>query len=249
MLIKKYVVIGPVILLLIWFIVSLSGVIDSFFLPSPISTIQELVKLISTGAIIPDTFITLERVIIAFILALIIGLPAGLILGSTPKIYESVEFVIEFFRSIPATAMFPLFMLVFGISDSSKIAVATFASILIILFNTAYGVRHSKKLRALTAKLMGASKIQIFRFVSFWESLPQTIAGMRLAVSLSLIIIIVTEMFIGTTVGLGRLIIDFQYTYDIPGMYAIILLVGVIGYLINIVFIIAEKKFIRWTGS
>lgn len=244
---SKYVIVGPAILLLLWFIVSLSGLVSSFFLPGPIETLQELARLVATGVIIPDIILTLGRVAVAFVLALVIGLPSGLVLGSSPKSYESLEFVIDFFRSIPATAVFPLFLLIFGITDSSKIAVAAFASVLVILFNTAYGVRHSKKSRVFAAKLMGASKMQIFRSVLFWESLPQTFAGIRIAVSLSLIIIIVTEMFIGTTVGLGRLIIDFQYTYNIRGMYAVILLTGIVGYLINAIFILAERKLIHWT--
>lgn len=245
---KKYVIIGPLILFFIWLAVSALGLIDSFFLPSPVSTISELAKLTFTGIIVPDILATLGRVTIAFLIALTIGLPCGLILGSSHRIYESSEFVIDFFRSIPATALFPLFLLLFGISDSSKIAVAAFASFLIILFNTAYGVKHSRKSRVFAAKLMGASKLQIFRFISFWETLPQIFVGIRTAVSLSLIIIIVTEMFIGTTIGLGRLIIDFQYTYNIPIMYAVILLTGLMGYLINLVFILIEKGFIHWTG-
>jgi len=246
---RKYAVTGPIILFALWFTVSLSGIVSSFFLPDPISTMRILTGLIAGGIIIPDTFATLGRVAIAFLVSLIIGLPAGLVLGSSSKIYESLEFVIDFFRSIPATAMFPLFLLLFGINDNSKIAVAAFASVLIVIFNTAYGVRHSKKSRAFAAKLMGASRIQIFRMVYFWESLPQTFVGIRTAVSLSLVIIIVTEMFIGTTTGLGRLIIDFQYTYNIPAMYAIILLTGAIGYLINLIFILAERKFVHWTGK
>lgn len=243
-----YTVIGPLAVVLLWFLLSISGVIDTFFLPSTIETIKGMVELILSGAIIPDIFTTLGRVGAALTLAIAIGLPLGLMLGTSSKLYESMEFVIDFFRSIPATAMFPLFLLIFGITDSSKIAVAAFSSTLIILFNTACGVRHSKKTRLCAAKLMGASGTQIFKHISFWESLPQTFVGLRIAVSLSLIVIIVTEMFIGTTIGLGKLIIGFQYNYNIPGVYAVILLTGIIGYLINAIFVIAEKRFVHWTG-
>jgi len=246
---KKSVLIGPAIVILIWFLISNLNIVDKFFLPDPISTFKELFSLIFNGTILPDMVLTLERTISAFIIALIIGLPLGLILGSSRKLYESFEFVIDFFRSIPATAMFPLFLLIFGIEDKSKIGVAAFASVLIILFNTAYGVIHAKKSRALAAKLMGASKIQIFRFIYFWESLPQTFIGLRSALSMSLIIIVVTEMFIGTYAGLGRKIIDFQITYNITSLYAVILLTGILGYLINFIFIYTEKKLIHWSGK
>jgi NitT/TauT family transport system permease protein len=246
---KKYIIIGPILLILIWAVVAQLHLIDKFFLPDPFTTIKKLFDLIASGAILGDLFSTLERIVLAFVIALIIGLPLGLLLGSTEKIYRSVEFIIDFFRSTPATALFPLFLLIFGITDKSKIAVAAFASMLIIIFNTAYGVMHAKKSRVLAAQIMGATKAQIFRWILFWESLPQTFIGLRSAVSMSLVIIIVTEMFIGTTSGLGRRIIDSQITYEIPTMYAIILLTGIIGYLLNLLFLAVEKKFLHWNGK
>ena len=246
---KKYAIIGPVVLILIWGIVAQLGLIDKFFLPGPLTTLAQLWKLIITGSILPDLFATLERVLISFIIACVLGIPLGLWLGRSEKLYRSSEFVIDFFRSTPATALFPLFLLIFGITDKSKIAVAAFASMLIIVFNTAYGVMHAKKSRVLAAKIMGASKLQIFKWILFWESLPQTFIGLRSAVSLALVVIIVTEMFIGTNVGLGRKIIDSQITYEIPTMYAVILLTGIIGYLLNLLFLLAEKKFVHWSGK
>ena len=242
---KKNSLIGIVLVIILWGLVSKLNLIQSFFLPGPMDTFLELSKLILDKTIIKDILITLERVGLAFIISLI-GIPIGLFLGSSRNVYESFEFVIDFFRSIPATAMFPLFLLIFGISDGSKIAVAAFASALIITFNTAYGVINSKKIRKEATKLMGASKLQIFRLISFWESLPQTFIGLRTALSLCLVIIVVTEMFIGTYAGLGRKIIDFQYVYDIKGMYAVILLTGIIGYLLNYIFVISERKLIHW---
>lgn len=246
---KKYILIGPIILLAVWALVAQLRLIDTFFLPGPLTTINKLVQLLFSGAIIGDLFSTLERVVLSFFIALIIGLPLGLLLGRSERVYRSFEFIIDFFRSTPATALFPLFLLVFGITDKSKIAVAAFAAMLIIIFNTAYGVMHTKKSRILAAQIMGATKTQIFRWVLFWESLPQTFIGLRNAVSLSLVIIVVTEMFIGTTSGLGRRIIDSQITYEIPTMYATILLAGILGYLLNVIFIAVEKRFLHWSGK
>lgn len=93
---------------------------------------------------------------------------------------------------------------------------------------------------------MGASKIQIFSNILLWESLPQTLIGLRTAASWILVIIIVTEMFIGTSAGIGRRIVDFQYTYNIPEMYAMIIVAGTIGYLINLLFAIFERKVVHW---
>ena len=246
---KKYIIISPILLILLWAIVSQLQLVDKFFLPDPLTTLTQLIELIKSGIIIDDVFSTLGRVAISFAIAVVIGLPLGLWLGSSEKIYRSFEFVIDFFRSTPATALFPLFLLVFGITDKSKIAVTAFAAILIIIFNTAHGVMNARKSRVLAAKIMGATKTQIFRWILFWESLPQTFIGLRSAISLSLVVIVVTEMFIGTPSGLGRRIIDSQITYEIPTMYAVIILTGIIGYLLNLIFILVEKRVLHWNGK
>ncbi len=246
---RKYSFIGPIVLIAVWAIVARLHLVDSFFLPDPFETISELGRLLIKGSIIPDLLATLGRVMISFMIALVIGLPLGLWLGRSEKLYRSFEFIIDFFRSTPATAMFPLFLLVFGVTDTSKIAVAAFSSMLIIVFNTAYGVMHAKKSRVLAAKIMGATKAQIFRWILFWESLPQTFIGLRSSVSLSLVVIVVTEMFIGTPTGIGRRIIDSQITYEIKTMYAAILLAGIIGYLLNLLLLAFEKKVLHWNGK
>ena len=79
-------------------------------------------------------------------------------LGSSVRLYRSLEFVIDFFRSTPASAMFPLFLVLFGVGDETKISVAAFGAILVILFNVAYGVMNARKTRLLAAKVMGASR-------------------------------------------------------------------------------------------
>lgn len=246
---KKHVFIGPVMLFLIWALAARSHVVDTFFLPDPFVTLARLWHLFASGEILPHLFSTLGRVALSFLIAVLVGLPTGLIFGRSEKLYRSVEFLVDFFRSTPATALFPLFLLVFGVTDSSKIAVAAFTSMLLVVFNTAYGVMHAKKSRILAAKIMGATKGQLFRLVIFWESLPQTFIGLRGAASLSLVVIVVTEMFIGTTQGLGRKIIDAQITYEISTMYAVILLAGVVGYLMNLFFVLAEKSLLHWSGK
>jgi NitT/TauT family transport system permease protein len=241
--------IGVIILLLLWFVLSAFHIVDAFFLPGPQTVLMELLRLLITGTLNADIIATLARVASAFAIAITIGIPTGLILGASVKAYEGSEFVIDFFRSIPATAIFPLFLLIFGIEDSSKIAVAAFGALLLIIFNTAHGVMNSKKARIEAAKLMGASKFQIFKEIMLWESLPQTFIGLRTSLSLTLIVIIVTEMFIGTQFGLGRRIIDFQYTYSIAALYATIILTGIIGYLLNQMFALLEKKVVHWNGK
>lgn len=241
--------IGPIILFALWEGITRTHLVNTFFLPSPGVVFLQLVALIIHGAIIKDLLFTLERVAMAFLLATVVGVPLGLFLGSQENLYRSVEFIIDFFRSTPATALFPLFLLLFGVTDVSKIAVTTFTTGLIIIFNTAYGVMRAERSRILAAHIMGASRAQIFFQILFWESLPQTFIGLRSAISLALVVVVVTEMFIGTNRGLGRAIIDAQITYEIPTMYAVIFLTGLIGYALNFLFLFLEKKILHWCGN
>jgi ABC-type nitrate/sulfonate/bicarbonate transport system permease component len=243
---KKHIVIGPVLLLIIWIIISELELINSFLFPGPIPVSIAFWELLREQSILPDTAATLIRTLSAFFLSALLGIPLGIWLGQSRPLYESMEFVIDLFRSTPSAALFPLFLLLFGIGDSSKIAVATFASVLIIIFNTAYGVMNTSPTRSLAATLMGATTMQRLRYVLLWESLPQTFIGLRNAISLALVLIVVTEMFIGTTYGLGHRIIAAQISYEIPEMYTIILATGLLGYTLNMSFNFIENRYVHW---
>jgi ABC-type nitrate/sulfonate/bicarbonate transport system permease component len=175
--------------------------------------------------------------------------PLGVMLGSSEGAYRSVEFLIDFFRSTPSSALIPLFMLIFGITDINKIAIAAFGAALIVLFNSAYGVMNAKKTRVMAAQIMGVSRWHIFKDVMLMESLAQTFVGLRSAVSMGLVIVIVAEMFIGSETGLGHRIIDAQQVFNIKDMYGSILITGALGYLLNLLFLLIEKRVIHWSGK
>jgi NitT/TauT family transport system permease protein len=140
-------------------------------------------------------------------------------------------------------------MLIFGITDINKIAIAAFAAVLVILFNSAYGVMNAKKTRVMAAKTMGISNFHIFKDVLLMESLPQTFVGLRTGVSLALVIVIVAEMFIGSEAGLGHRIIDAQQVFNIKDMYSSILITGALGYGLNLIFMATEAKLVHWSGK
>lgn len=238
-----------IILLCIRFFLSFFDLVDSFFVPSLLEVVQAWVTLFRVHHLERDILLTLWRVMLAFVIAVLIWVPWGLMLWSSKALYERVELLIDFFRSLPATAIFPLFLLIFGVNDSSKIAVASFGAVLIILFNTAYGCMHAKQSRRTVAYLLGASRLQIFRFISFWDSLPQTFVWLRIAFSLCVVVIVVTEMFIGTTQGLWRAIINFQYTYELPSMYAAIAITGIIWYSLNFLLMSIERRIVHRSGQ
>jgi ABC-type nitrate/sulfonate/bicarbonate transport system permease component len=241
-------VLGPALLIAVWWVAYAATLVDPHLLPSPFATLADTWKNIASGAMTRDVLQTLLRVSYAFAIAAAAGVPVGIVLGANENIYRSLEFVIDFFRSTPATAMFPLFLLLFGLGDFSKISVAAFAAWLVIVFNVAYGVMNARQTRILAARSMGASRLRIFKDVIFFETLPQTFVGLRTAVSVALVVIIVAEMFIGAVDGLGHRIIDAQISYQLTDMYGSILVAGAMGYGANLLFLVIEKLFVHWSG-
>ncbi len=241
--------IGVLVLFGVWWLIAVSGLVNSVLLPTPLSTLGTLITGMFTGAMLPDFFATVLRTFSAFLMAAIVGVPIGVALGSSEKFYRSVEFLIDFFRSTPASALIPLFILFFGVSDFSKVVIAAFSALLLIVFNSAYGVINAKQSRILAAKVMGANPWRIFKDVLLLESLPQTFIGLRSGISIALVIVIVAEMFIGTEQGLGKRIIDAQQILNVKDMYASILVTGILGYFLNMLFLLLEKRFIHWSGK
>jgi NitT/TauT family transport system permease protein len=192
--------------------------------------------------------VTLERTLMAFAIATALGMPLGIALGSNERAYRSVEFLIDFFRSTPSSALIPLFLLIFGINNINKVAIAAFGAFLIVIFNCAYGVINARKQRVAAAKVMGATRWQIFKDVLFWESLQPSFVGLRSAVSMALVIVVVAEMFIGSENGLGHKIIDAQQVMNVRVMYAAIMAAGILGYALNVLFLALERRIVHWSG-
>jgi NitT/TauT family transport system permease protein len=240
--------IGPVALFILWDMVVRLGFIKPILLPTPAATLEALVRGLAGGPLLTDFAVTVMRTLQAFLIAAVLGVPLGVLLGSNERAYRSVEFLIDFFRSTPSSALIPLFMLIFGISDINKVAIAAFGALLIVLFNSAYGVMNARKQRVMAAKVMGASRWQIFKDVLIWESLQPTFVGLRSAVSMALVIVIVAEMFIGSDSGLGHRIIDAQQVLNVKSMYAAILAAGILGYVLNVLFLVLERRIVHWSG-
>jgi sulfonate transport system permease protein len=239
---------GPLLLFAVWDLAVRGGFIKAILLPLPLDALSALVSGLLGGPLLTDFLVTVSRTLQAFLIAAVIGVPLGVVLGSNERAYRSVEFLIDFFRSTPSSALIPLFLLIFGVSDINKVAIAAFGAFLIVIFNSAYGVINARKQRVMAAKVMGASRWQIFKDVLIWESLQPTFVGLRGAVSMALVIVIVAEMFIGSDNGLGHRIINAQQVLNVKSMYAAILAAGVLGYALNVLFLFAERRIVHWSG-
>jgi ABC-type nitrate/sulfonate/bicarbonate transport system permease component len=240
--------VGPLVLFVLWDAAVRTGLIKPILLPPPMDALGALLSGLAGGPLLNDFLVTVWRTVQAFIIAAIVGMPLGVLLGSNEKAYRSVEFLIDFFRSTPSSALIPLFLMVFGVSDVNKVAIAAFGAFLIVVFNSAYGVINARKQRVMAATVMGATRWQVFKDVLIWESLQPSFVGLRSAVSMALVIVIVAEMFIGADSGLGNRIINSQQVMNVRDMYASILAAGALGYALNVLFLLAERRIVHWSG-
>jgi len=238
----------PVLLLAAWAVLAGAHLVDPIFLPSPWAVGKSITDGLLNGALLKDLGITLGRALVGFAISALIGIPLGLIIGRFKIVAAATQPTVDFFRSVPATALFPLFLFLFGLGDKAKISIVVYACALVILVNTAYGALQVKNARILSAQVIGASRWDIFWKIIIPESAPGIFAGLRVALSMAFVLIIVTEMFIGTTVGLGHQIIDSQMVYRIADMYAGIVVTGIVGYAANLVLLSIEKRALHWVG-
>ncbi|MBF0496820.1 MAG: ABC transporter permease subunit [Deltaproteobacteria bacterium] len=196
--------------------------------------------------ILLDLACSLYRILLGVVLAFAVGVPVGIFIGYFSRFYDYVESALDFFRSIPPILVFPLSLLIFGIGEESRIAVIFFGCVLTMILNASMGVVNSQKIRVKVAKIMGATWLQILFRVVIYDALPQIFIGIRVALSMGVIVGIVTEMLVGTRHGLGSRVVYAQTAYATPEMYFTIIVVGLLGFLINNLLIVLERKTIHW---
>lgn len=239
---------GPTSLLLIWWSVSALHVVSTVFVPTPTSVAAAWWQQITRDSLLQHLGATLYRTFGAFAIAVVAGLAVGLMLGTFKRLYEVLEIPLDFFRSLPSPVLIPVAMLLLGLGDAARISVAAFTCTLINCVQAAYAVRSLPVRRIQAARLLGARRWRLIRDVVVPGMLPALFAGWRITLSLSLIIIVVTEMFIGTQLGLGMRILDLHLAFRIPAMYAVVLTVGITGYAINKSIEVVEHRCVHWAG-
>lgn len=240
---------GIIVVLALWCLTAFTRLVDPLYLPSPIAVIRECWTLLSSGVLPIHAIATLYRLAIGFLLGALIGVPVGILMGYSKRVYNSLEALIEVFRAVPVIALFPFFLILLGLGDKSKFGVAAWSSALVILLNTLYGVQHSSKTRRMVAYSLKASEWQIFSKVVLPEAMPEILIGLRSGISITLIVVLMTEMFLGTQRGIGQMIFNAHLMYDTPGMFVGIITSGVLGFLLNKGLIAVERRTVHWMRS
>lgn len=221
--------------------------VDPVILPNPFEVGSALVRLLVSGELAWDALKTLTRLSWALVLAIAVGVPLGLILGYFREAYRAIEGILHALRSIPAAALFPLFLIVIGVGESSIVLLAFYNSATVILLSTVSGALVASEARIRQARLLEMNGLQIATRVLFWEALPHIFSGIRVALGYSLALVIAVEMFIGvSSSGLGRKIYDYQSAYRMPETYAAIILTSLLGIVLNWALSWIERRSLHW---
>lgn len=233
----------PVGLLVFWWAITRHG--SSVFFPS-LSAIWDAFKenwlFARVGSdLLPSVLLFVE----GLALASVIGIVLGLWLGSWQLGRRATAPTVDFLRSIPAPALISIMIVLLGFNQSMKVASITFSAIFPVLLNTIDGVRgvEQTKLDVAVAYRLRA-RDRILRVVLPGAS-PQIFAGLRVSLAVALAVLVFSEMLAGTK-GLGYFILYTQQTYQVPAMWSGIIMLGLLGYAANLVFLIFERRVMRW---
>ena len=234
-------------LLVILEAVELDSVWAQLALPKPMGIFHAVyTTLVSDGSFYYDFGITLIRILSGLFLGTLFAVPLGIIIGLFGRNLRELKYIVDFVRSIPQIALFPLFALLFGIDDFGKIMMATTASFLVILVATIDGVIFGVQERQDTMVWLSASKKDYFFHLTLPQSLPSITVGIRIASSITIIVVLISEMLYGTLDGIGYRLYLSQLSYNVDAMWGYILLTGCIGLAINTALTKLQKKFIHW---
>jgi ABC-type nitrate/sulfonate/bicarbonate transport system permease component len=238
-----YVLGLPVVLVGTWWIASADS--TDFFWPPLRDIVTAFPDTWFTGRFTADVLPSLFRLLVGYLLALLLGIGLGVIIGSSRTVRAWVEPSLEFFRAIPPPVLVPVLMLFAGIGGGMKILVITSGCVWPVLLNTIEGVRSVDEVLRDTARCYGMRAPSRVVHLVLRGASPQIAVGARQALSIGIILMVISEMFAASN-GLGFTIVQFQRTFAIPQMWTGIILLGLIGVVLALVFRVVESRVLGW---
>lgn len=243
--IKKlaYAVSLPLILFVLWFVLSNGS--ENFYAPPLKDILRAFADTWTPERLRADVVPSLLRLAAGYALAALIGIALGVAIGLNRRLRATLEPVLEFFRAIPPPVLVPVIMLFAGIGNGMKVIVIVFGCIWPILLNTVEGVRAVDSVQVDTARAYGITGPSRIARVVLPSASPQIAAGLRQALSIAIILMVISEMFAASN-GLGFTIVQFQRSFAIPEMWSGIILLGLLGFALSLLFRLAERRALRW---
>lgn len=231
--------------LVLWQASSTFGWVNASVFPPLDQIIIALWSAIASGALVDDIAISLQRSGIAFAAAVGLGIPLGLFMGQVRAVERALDPLLQFFRQTSALALYPVFILLLGLGETSKVFVIFWATLFPILLSTIGGVKEVDRKLIEMARTYGAGSLQIFSRVVLPASMPAIFVGLRLSATTALLLLIAAEM-IGANKGIGFQVMNAQYNFQIPLMFAAILLLALLGLAANAALVLLQRRLCRW---
>jgi ABC-type nitrate/sulfonate/bicarbonate transport system permease component len=202
-------------------------------------------QLLLTENVREDIVPSLSRLLGGWAIAALLGVTAGIALGRSQKLVDYLGPLLHFLRAVPPPALLPVFIVILGLSSTMQLGVIVFGVIWPILLNTIDGARSVQPTQIETARVFRVSRQRWLLGVVLPAASPKIFAGLRISLSLALILMVISEL-VGTTDGLGRALEDAKAEFSIPDMWAVVVLLGILGYVLNAALLAVENLVLHW---
>jgi len=231
-------------LLLLWEISSRSSALQVYF-PPVSEVVLSLFRLMLSQELLGHVGKTVKRFLTGYFLSAVLAVGLGIILGYFRLAYAFFEMLIEFLRPMPSVAIIPVAILFLGIGDSMIVAVTVYACTWPILINTIDGVRNIDRTLIHTGRTFGLGQWKILRRIALPAASPYIVTGLRISLAIALILVTTAEMVVGGG-GVGYFILDEERSLRTSNMYAGVVLIALLGYGLNQLFLYIERKMMAW---
>jgi ABC-type nitrate/sulfonate/bicarbonate transport system permease component len=233
----------PIVLFALWWVTSANS--TDFYFPPLSRIVESLVDEWFGPRLADDVLPSLLRLTAGYVIAAVVAVTLGVLIGTYKRLRDLLEPVLEFFRAIPPPVIVPILMLIFGIENTMKIVVIAFGCMWPILLNTAEGVRAVDSVLSDTARTYRISGSARLRHLILPAASPQIFAGLRQGLSVAIILMVISELFAASD-GLGFAIVQAQRSFAIPEMWAGMLMLGLLGFLLSLLFRLVENRWLAW---
>jgi len=222
--------------------------VSPLIFPGPLAVLRALADLVTSGEILTHLGVTLYEILAGFAFGALFGLVLGALLGQSALLEAVLYPYVIAFQTVPKVAVAPLFVLWFGFDTTSKVVITATIVFFPVLANTIVGLRSAPREQIELMKAFTASPWHVFRMVRLPHALPYVFAGLDIGIVLAVIGAIVGE-FVGAQAGLGYLILQRNFSMDAAGMFAILVVLSLIGLALHALMRLVARRVIFWTDA
>jgi ABC-type nitrate/sulfonate/bicarbonate transport system permease component len=241
-------IVSPIALLVIWEAGAIVGLVDTRFFPAPTKIFVALWELVRSGEMLGHVAISLQRIVVGFMLGAVPGIAIGLAVGLSPVVRALVQPLVDALFPIPKIALLPMMIMLFTIGEGSKYAIIAVGVVFLVLINTEAGVRNIERIYFDVGRNYGASRRMFFMDIALPGALPMIMAGLKLGLGVALILIVSAE-FVGAKSGIGYFIWNSWSIFQVEWMYAGLMVTAILGFASAVLLGAIERALIPWKGT